>query len=164
MTVGLLVSLTSLLLWQAAAAPPSDSRARFSGTWRLDPARSESVAGGDPADAVTVEISQTDRELTIATAQGARRHQAGYTFTSGAPAPYGIDGSSGRASWNGEALVTEGTRLIQGQTVATRETRTLNADASEMTVEVVVIVQHGYQFRGARNYGIGKDVYTRVER
>ena len=31
-----------------------------------------------------------------------------------------------------------------------------------MTVEVVVIVQHGYQFRGARNYGIGKDVYTKV--
>jgi hypothetical protein len=161
-TVGLLVSLAGLLLVQSATPSQTDSRARFSGTWRLDPERSESAASGDAAEAVTVEIAQTDRELTIATAQGGRRHQVAYVFTSGPPAPYGIDGSAGRASWNGEALITEGTRLIQGQTVATRETRRLNADATEMMVEVVVIVQHGYQFRGARNYGIGKDVYTRV--
>ncbi len=160
MTAGLLVPLACLSLWQAAAAPSSDGRALFAGTWQLDPARSESAA--ESSDPVLVEISQTDRELTIATMQGSRRHQVAYVFTSGPPAPYGIDGSAGRASWNGTTLVTEGTRLIQGQTVATRETRTLNRDATEMTVEVVVIVQHGYQFRGARNYGIGKDVYTKV--
>ena len=51
---------------------------------------------------------------------------------------------------------------MQGQTVASRETRRLNRDLSEMTVEVMVIVQHGYEFRGAKNYGTGKDVYTRV--
>jgi hypothetical protein len=33
-----------------------------------------------------------------------------------------------------------------------------------MTVDVVVIVQHGYSVRGAKNYGVGRDVYTRVAR
>lgn len=160
MTAGLLVSLAALLLWQAAA-PPTAHRPTFAGTWQLDASRSESAADGD-LDPRVVEIAQTDRELTIATSQGTRRSQASYVFTSGPPAPYGVDGSAGRASWNGLALITEGTRLVQGQTVATRETRTLSADGAEMVVEVVVIVQHGYQIRGGRNYGIGKDVYTRV--
>jgi hypothetical protein len=77
-------------------------------------------------------------------------------------APFAIDGSAARAYWSGAALVTEGTRLIQGQTVASRETRTLSADGAEMIVDVVVIVEHGYQTRGGRNYGMGRDVYTRV--
>ena len=61
--------------------------------------------------------------------------------------------------------MTEGTRLVQGQTVASRETRRLNADQSEMTVDVVVIVQHGYGVRGAKDYGVADgDMYTRVAR
>jgi hypothetical protein len=43
-----------------------------------------------------------------------------------------------------------------------RETRTLSPDGNEMFVDLVVIVQHGYAVRGGKNYGIGRDVYTRV--
>ena len=31
-----------------------------------------------------------------------------------------------------------------------------------MTVETMVIVQHGYSMPGAKNYGTSKDVFTRA--
>jgi hypothetical protein len=157
-TIWLPVSLASALLVQAAALP----HPQFAGTWRLDPARSESAASNDSVEPVMVEITQDMRQLTVATTQGDRHNQVKYEFVGTPAAPYSIDGAAGRAYWDGPALITEGTRLVQGQTVATRETRRLNADASEMTVEVVVIIQHGYETRGGRNYGIGRDIYTRV--
>jgi hypothetical protein len=154
------VSLAWLML-QASAAP-TESRPTFSGTWRLDAARSESAASNDSAEPILVEITQTDLDLTVVTTQGARRNRVVHVFVASPAAPFSIDGSAGRAYWEGVALVTEGTRLVQGQTVASRETRRLSRDHSEMTVEVMVIVQHGYEFRGAKNYGTGRDVYTRV--
>ena len=51
---------------------------------------------------------------------------------------------------------------MQGQTVSVRESRTLDATGTEMTVQTLLIVQHGYSFRGARNYGAAKDVYRKV--
>jgi hypothetical protein len=30
-----------------------------------------------------------------------------------------------------------------------------------MMVDSILMVQHGYEFRGARSYGSGRDVYTR---
>jgi hypothetical protein len=160
-TIWLPVSLASTLLLQSAA-PTSDPRPMFSGTWRLDAARSESAAANPSTEPILVEIAQTERDLTIVTTQGTRHNRVVHRFVAGPTTPYSIDGSAGRAYWDGTALVTEGTRLVQGQTVATRETRRLNEDHSEMMVDVVVIVQHGYEFRGARNYGTGRDVYTRV--
>lgn len=157
------VSLAAALFLQAAASP-SSSRPTFTGTWRLDASRSESAASNESVEPLIVEISQTDRELTLVTTQGERHNRVVHAFVASPAAPFSIDGSTGRAYWDGLALVSEGTRLVQGQTVATRETRRLNADQSEMTVDVVVIVQHGYEFRGARNYGVGRDVYVRVNR
>ena len=66
-----------------------------------------------------------------------------------------------RAYWDGAKLVTEGAINIQGQTVSTRETLSMNAAGTEMTIERLVVVQHGYSFRGAQNYGTAKDVYRR---
>ena len=37
--------------------------------------------------------------------------------------------------------------------MSVRETRTLDESRAEMTVETLLVVQHGYSFRGARNYG-----------
>ena len=161
MTIWLPVSLAGLLLFQAPPAP-ADSHPAFTGTWRLDPARSESAATNDSPEPVFVELAQTERDLTVVTTQGPRQNRVVHVFVASPAAPFSIDGSKGRAYWDGLALVTEGTRLVQGQTVATRETRRLNRDLTEMTVEVMVIVQHGYDFRGAKNYGVGKDVYVRV--
>jgi hypothetical protein len=159
-SIWLPVSLATAVFVQAATSPHQ----LFDGTWRLDAARSESAAASESTEPLIVEIRQSDREVAIATTQGDRHNQVVHGFVASPTTPYSVDGAAGRAYWDGEALVTEGTRLVQGQTVATRETRRLNRDSSEMTVEVVVIVQHGYDVRGGRNYGIGRDVYTRVAR
>ena len=161
MNTWLPVSLASALFLQAGAPVPS-VHPQFSGTWRLDEARSESVASADVPGPVLVQITQTDEDFTVVTTQGPRSHRVVHEFVAGPAAPFSIDGISGRAYWNGAALVTEGTRLVQGQTVATRETRTLSPDGAEMTVEVVVIVQHGYSMRGGKNYGTARDVYRRT--
>lgn len=69
---------------------------------------------------------------------------------------------SGRAYWRGTSLVTEGTSTIQGQTVSIRETRTLDGAGAEMTLETLLVVQHGYTLKGAQNYGAAKDVYRKT--
>jgi hypothetical protein len=158
--VWLPVSLASLLV-ASAASLDSQTHPQFSGTWRLDPARSESAAEDTPGQ-LTVQITQTEQDVTFVTSKGAQQNRTVHKFVATPTAPFAIDGSAARAYWSGASLVTEGTRLIQGQTVASRETRTLSADGAEMTVDVVVIVEHGYQTRGGRNYGMGRDVYTRV--
>ncbi len=160
MNVWLPVSLASLLVVSAASLD-SQTHPQFSGTWRLDPTRSESAAEDTPGQ-LTVQITLTDQDVTFVTSKGAQQNRTVHKFVATPTAPFAIDGSAARAYWSGASLVTEGTRLIQGQTVASRETRTLSADGAEMMVDVVVIVEHGYQTRGGRNYGMGRDVYTRV--
>jgi hypothetical protein len=155
------VSLASLLFLPATTLS-FQAHPQFAGTWRLDPERSESAAEDPAGGPVTVEITQTDKGFTIVTNKGGQQFKATYGLVATPAAPFAVDGTGSRAYWSGAALVTEGTRLVQGQTVAARETRTLAADGKEMVVEVVVIVQHGYQTRGGRNYGMGRDVYTRV--
>jgi hypothetical protein len=75
-----------------------------------------------------------------------------------------IGAGTRRAYWDGLKLVTEGAGNVQGQTVSVREARTLNASRTEMTIESTVTVQHGYTFRGAKNYATAKDIYTRTAR
>ena len=132
----------------------------FSGTWKMDPTRSESAAQGEPVGPVTLVIQQTANELRIETT----RTQGSSTAT------YKLDGSettlpAGTATthWDGTTLVTEVVRHLQGQAVTTKEVRRLSADGSEMLVEMALVVQHGYQNNvvGASNYGAAKDVYVR---
>ena len=113
MTIWLPVSLASALVLQAAAGPAS-SRPTFTGTWRLDAARSESAATSDSMEPLLVEITQTDRDLTIVTTQGDRHNRIVHGFVASPAAPFSIDGAAGRAYWDGLALVTEGTRLVLG--------------------------------------------------
>ena len=46
--------------------------------------------------------------------------------------------------------------------MTTKEARRLGENGSEMLVETVLVVQHGYTLKGTQNYGAGKDVFTRV--
>ena len=132
----------------------------FSGTWKMDPSRSESAAQSEPIGPVTLVIEQTANELRIET-----------TRTQGSSAvTYKLDGSetkipSGTATthWDGMMLVTEVVRSLQGQAVTTKESRSLTADGNEMLVQMALVVQHGYQNNvvGASNYAAAKDVYVR---
>jgi hypothetical protein len=67
-----------------------------------------------------------------------------------------------RAYWDGNRLVLERGGTISGQTVSSRQALTMSPDGSEMIVERVVIVQHGYTLLGTRNYATVKDVFARA--
>jgi len=146
----------ALALSQAAPAPQKPD---FSGIWTMDRSRSQSP------EPVTLDIKQTATEFTIDTTHGDKSSVRTYPIDmSPKPGAGGIDAGRSRAYWDGTKLVTEGAGNIQGQTVSIRETRTLNAAGTEMTVESLIIVQHGYSFGGTRNYGTAKDVFTRGKR
>jgi len=59
--------------------------------------------------------------------------------------------------WEGPKLITETVRDVNGQTVRTKEVRVLEAAGSEMSVDTLLVVEHGYSQRGAQNYGSGKE-------
>lgn len=152
-----LATTLGLAGWLALQAPPD-----FSGTWTMDLDRSESPHQGDGFEPPTLVITQTATQVSIQSRRRAGATTATYTITAPkAPDTVG-PAAGGRAYWDGLVLVTEGTRVVQGQTVSVRERRTLDAGGAEMTVQTVLVVQHGYSMRGGRNYGAATDVYRRT--
>ena len=152
-----LVCASLALLVTVFQQAPASARPDFSGTWTLDRSRSQSP------EAITLTIKQTATEVSIESTRDGTKSLRTYPIEPEGKPGSGIDSSHPRAYWDGTKLVAEGAGNIQGQTVSTRETHSLNAAATEMTVESIIIVQHGYSFGGTRNYGSAKDVYTRVK-
>ena len=149
----------SLAIWQAS---PASSKPDFSGSWTLDRDQSESANQAEASAPVTLNIKHDGEAIVIETVRSGK--PAARTFPIDLTARRDASQSpsvSPRAYWDGPRLVTEGAITINGQTVSTRETLSLNPGGSEMTIERLVVVQHGYSFRGAQNYGTAKDVYKR---
>jgi len=147
----------------AALAVPSTARAQgkpdFSGTWKMDPSRSESAVQNEPIGPVTLVIAQTPGEVRIETMRTQGTSAVTYKLDG---SEIKIPGGTAKTHWDGSMLVTEAVRDIQGQTVTTKETRRLNADGNEMLIETMLVVQHGYSLRGTPNYGTGKDIFVRA--
>jgi hypothetical protein len=159
----IVVSLWSPLV---AAQPGVD----FSGTWTLDPARSESalVPGPQPpVRSAVVTISQLPRQLRIdVNRDGVRQRVVFSRDTANELRPVGTSGQDGMGqivSWNESELVTMRPLQINQMTVTVTEKRTLSADGREMTVETVTAVQHGYEGGNANTASApSKDVYVRT--
>ena len=147
------VFLATLLPLTTSAQTKPD----FSGTWKMDPARSESAAQKEPIGPVTVVISQTSSELKIETTKAEGSSEVLYKLDG---SEVKIPGGTAKTYWNGTALVTEVERYVQGQAVSTKETRTLASNGNEMLVDIVLVVQHGYSAT-TTNYGTGKDIYVK---
>jgi len=144
----------SLNLWQS---PPA-SRPDFSGSWTMDRSRSQS------SEAATIEIKQSAGEVVIVTHVAGTSSSRTYPFeVSPHPASETITAGHTHASWDGTKLVTETMSDIKGQTVSYRQLRFLDASATEMTVETLTIVQHGYGIKDGKNYSTAKDVYVRAK-
>jgi hypothetical protein len=148
-------SLTvALSVWQSPTAPKPD----FSGSWTMERSRSQSSEGA------TLEIKQSAGEIVIVTHTAGKSSSRTYPFeTSPHPASETITAGHTHASWDGTKLVTETMSDIKGQTVSYRQLRFLDASATEMTVETLTIVQHGYSIKDGKNYSTAKDVYVRVK-
>jgi len=134
----------------------------FSGTWTMDLARSESSQQGDPVRPVTFVITQLPTQVRIETTRGERTENVLYPLGRSRAFAAASGEAHPEAYWEGERLVTETQRPVNGYTVTVKESRTLAPEGREMTVETTVIVQHGYSMPGAKNYGTSKDVFTRT--
>ena len=158
-----MINVRSALLICSLALPfPAHAQTRpdFSGTWSMDRSRSESAMQADPIGPTTVVITPLAGGLQIATTRDNKTATIVYKLD-GSTSP--IPGGTATSHWEGAALVTETVREIQGQTVTTKESRRLTDGGSEMLVETVLVVQHGYTLKGTQNYGSGRDVFTRVK-
>ncbi len=150
----------ALLAVAVAVACPLESWAQekpnFSGTWTFDASRSDAppagrggrgggggrglAALGMSPDAPVV-ITQKETEITIG------------------PATYKLDGSpstiaGGRggsaqatAKWDGGKLVIETSRDMRGNTIKTKEIRSLDSSGKEMRVELTISAPQGEQTR-----------------
>ena len=139
LTVACAVAIGSLDL-RAQAHPD------FSGTWTMDLARSEAAAQGNPIGPVTVTIRQMPEELRIDTTRNGRTESVRYLPASAKPTGGGE--MLGAFRWEGPKLLTTLVTDINKQAITVQEARTLDPTGREMTVELTLVVEHGYQSGG----------------
>jgi len=163
MTHTLPAALVAALACRAVLA--AQTAADFSGTWSMDASRSQSAVQNEPVKAMTLVIKQAPNELTIET----RRDDRTQTVTYKPGSPGAMNATAGRGGllasiyyWDGPKLVTEALSDVNGTTVRHKATYALDAVGAELTIESLVVVEHGYTLSGAKNYGAGKDVFKKV--
>jgi hypothetical protein len=129
-----------------SVGPAAQSAPDFSGTWSMDMTRSEAAAQGTPIGPVTVAIRQTPGEVNIETTRSGRTEAIRYL-----PASAKATGAAeplGSFRWDGAKLVTRLVTDINKQAITVEEIRSLDPAGREMTVEVNLVVEHGYQSGG----------------
>ena len=136
----------------------------FTGHWKMVPDRSGSPAQSEPTTDMTFVIAQTSDSIRL-DVSSSNKPAVSATYVLGpAPKPPAAPLSAGqqRAYWDGKRLIVERGGTISGQTVSSKQTLTLSPDQSELIVERLVIVQHGYTLKGTNNYATVKDVFVRM--
>lgn len=132
----------------------------FSGTWTMDPARSTSASENEPVRSQILTIRSTNRALSIERRwpeNGDRTELV--TYKAGT-----ANANSGLESiwyWEGQRLVAEAIHTISGQTVRTKEVYSIDA-SGDLSVQRLLVVEHGYTLKGGKNYGSGTDVYKKT--
>ena len=139
LSIGCVVVLCSIAL-------AGQTRPDFSGIWTMDLARSEAAAQGTPIGPVTVAIKQSPGEVHIQTTRNGNTETVRY-LPAAAKATGGGD-LTGAFRWDGAKLVTRLVTDINKQAITVEEVRSLDPSGREMTVEVMLVVEHGYQSGG----------------
>ena len=140
----------------------SQTRPDFSGAWTMDPVRSESTRQGEPVEPVRVVIAQSPGEVRIETTRGEKTETIVYPLGQSHPVNPANPTLQPEAYWDGDTLVTETQRQVQGYAVTVKEIRALAPGGTEMITETTVVVQHGYTMPGVKNYGTARDVFRRT--
>ena len=132
----------------------AQDKPNFSGTWTLDASKSDTplaagrAGGGGRAGRGglgalggggngPVVITQTDTEIAI----GAVTYKL-----NGSSTPIGGGrgaAAQAKAAWDGSKLVIEVTRDVQGNTLTTKQVRSLDTTGKEMRVEITVNAPRG---------------------
>ena len=112
----------------------------------MDLTRSEAAAQGNPIGPVTVAIRQMPEELRIDTTRNGRTESVRYLPAS--VKATGGDELLGAFRWEGSKLVTMLVTDINKQAITVQEVRSLDPAGREMTVELTLVVEHGYQSGG----------------
>jgi hypothetical protein len=152
--------LAFFLLWLAGVD--------LSGTWKMDPSRSESAHQAVPIGTVILIVKQTPTQITMES----RRTEPGKTEVQSEVLSFLLNGMESttrvfdvpvktKAHWDGNRLITETERTVNGASVTTRNVHTLNATGKELKVDKTLTVQHGYQFEGSKSYGTGTDIFVK---
>jgi hypothetical protein len=158
-------------VYAVALASPgltAQSAPDFSGNWTMDLSRSEAAAQGTPIGPVTVAIRQTPEEVTVEMTRNGNTQTMRYLPAGTKPVIAGD--VAGTFRWQGSKLVTSLVTDINKQAVTVEEVRSLNPAGTEMTVEVTLVVQHGYQTGGtsvvqshnSANTSTGTNVFVRA--
>jgi hypothetical protein len=152
------IALFAALVTQQPGAPD------LNGVWKMAPDRSGSPGQVPPVTDMTLTIQQTASDVRIESVSGSDAPIVTTYAIGPAPKqpsePMGADAKF--AYWDGNRLVLERGGTISGQTVSMKQSLTLDPEHRELTLERLVIVQHGYTLRGTKNYATVKDVFTRV--
>ena len=117
---------------------------------------------------MTLIIAHSPDKLSIETKADGRGEVVTYSFErrQEASRPVGTSGSNDLtvheavAEWKGDRLETSAVLTVNGQAVTKAVSWTLDPSGREMTIESKLIVQHGYELRGA-NVGTAKDVFIK---
>jgi hypothetical protein len=159
-------SMLPAVLAMLVLLPPAggaQTRANLTGTWTMVPERSESPAQTPPIRSFVLNISHSDAALDVDANRDGDAVTTSYPIEKTQTAAAGTIGAgTTRAYWDGPRLVAWRAGNVQGQTVSIKETFELNPDASELTVETTVVIQHGYTMKGAKNYASLTDVFTKT--
>jgi hypothetical protein len=140
------VTLTIACVVVLGSAALGQTQPDFSGTWSMDLTRSEAAAQGTPIGPVTVAIRQMPGEVRIDTTRNGQTESVRYL-----PASTKAKGGSellGAFRWEGSKLVTTLVTDINKQAITVQEVRSLDPAGREMTVELTLVVEHGYQSGG----------------
>jgi len=144
---------------------PSQGKPDFSGTWVMDASRSGSPVQNEPVKSMTVVISQAPYEISIET----KRDDRVQTITYRPGSPDALGGGTGRGGllasiwyWQGDKLVTETLNDVNGMTVRTKAVHTLQLSGAELSIESLLVIEHGYTMRGGKNYGSVTDIFKKA--
>ena len=141
-------ALAAMLFLHVAAdaqSPPD-----FSGTWTLDPARSQSAQQGEPFKSVIFVITQSVGQVRIDATRGNEKESVLYPLTKSRAL---VGAGQSEAYWDGEQLVTVTQRTVSGQTVNSAST------SNEVAVSLVLCFT-----RPPRRVAVAGDPNRRVAR
>lgn len=154
------MNLITLLLATLLTTQGAD----ISGTWKMIADRSGSPTQTPPVNEMTLSIVARGDEVRLQWLRGADPAEVVYPIVAAPKEPADpVPAGSARAYWQGNKLVLERGGTISGQTVSMKQSLTLDAAKNELTLERLVIVQHGYTLKDTPNHATVTDVFARAQ-